>query len=271
MNLEESIAHSENALVSRLRSAQSGIDDRTGKGSAAEEIVEEVLIEPYLLPGFACTKGAVVQGTDPSKQSPAIDRIIYDGRVGAPLVLHKPHSVLPYEIVLGALEITMHLDSRKLRSDMEKIAVIRKMNTRSYIQSVAGSATQVEGIRETDGVGVRSFVVGLPSDDAWRPETIAESFFQIQKELGVHIHVLYVLGIGLFRRLTAERGQPDPCRVDMWTSSDRMFRFANEFYLSQSRWRQLPPGRSVYYGQYLLGEPRAWEDPRKETSEPRPT
>jgi len=57
MSLDESVASREAAIINELQSKQSGIDDKTGKGAAAESLVEDKLLKPYLLPGFSCVKG----------------------------------------------------------------------------------------------------------------------------------------------------------------------------------------------------------------------
>src|SRR5258706_3316135 len=86
MSIEESINETEEALIKSLSSKRSAIDDRTGKGSATEMVVDRELLVPHLAPGMRCSKGAVVAATDPAKQSPAIDRIIYDPSPASPLL-----------------------------------------------------------------------------------------------------------------------------------------------------------------------------------------
>ena len=110
MRLEESFANRESSLLYKLKELQAAIDDRTGKGSAAEVIIEELLIRPFLPPGFLCGKGAVICSTEPDLQSPAIDRVIFDTRVSMPLVYDKSHSIFPAEVVAGMVE-KIHLPS----------------------------------------------------------------------------------------------------------------------------------------------------------------
>ena len=65
MSIEESINETEEALIKSLSSKRSGIDDRTGKGSATETVVDRELLVPHLAPGMRCSKGAVVAAANP--------------------------------------------------------------------------------------------------------------------------------------------------------------------------------------------------------------
>src|SRR5687768_3230227 len=109
MSLEQSFADQEAALLSQLK-AKHVISDATGKGAIAESIIEEMLLRPFLPPGFTSGKGAVISSTEPNIQSGAIDRVIFDTRATIPLSYHKDHSLYPIEGVAGMVEITMHLD-----------------------------------------------------------------------------------------------------------------------------------------------------------------
>ena len=261
MSLEESMARREASIINDLQSRQSGINDKTGKGSATERIVEEQLLKPYLLPGFVAVKGAVVDGAEPGRQSAAIDRIIYDSTVGTPLVRDEAHSILPVELVCALVEITMRLDSDKLRSDIEHVTPIRALRRRRYLVSVPLTQTKVVPV-ETEGVSARCFVIGLPSDPDWCPEAIARRFGDIQKTLGppALVHGLYVLGIGYFETVTTETKDDPPYRIRGWLGPDRLFRFSESLRLSLSRWPRLPPGVSANFHDYLSGDPRVFDE-----------
>lgn len=164
MRLEESFAHRESSLLYKLKELQVAIDDRTGKGSAAEDIIEELLLRPFLPPGFLCGKGAVICSTKPDLQSSAIDRVIFDTRVSMPLVYDKSHSIFPAEVVAGMVEITMRLDARKLKIDIERMAPVKRMTGRRYLVPKPGTKTQVITHRTEGGVSPRSFIIGrLPT------------------------------------------------------------------------------------------------------------
>src|SRR5215813_10998565 len=113
MSLGEAIKYTEESLINDLNAKRSGIDDRTGKGSATESIVNDRLLVPYLQPGLRSTKGAVVEAAKPNDQSPAIDRVIHDDAAASPLLYDDAHSIFPIECVCGLVEITINLDATK--------------------------------------------------------------------------------------------------------------------------------------------------------------
>ena len=124
MSLEDSIRNTEGAIIKDFHAKRAGTDDRTGKGTAIEVIVEHKLLLPHLPPGFGCLKGFVVTAAEPNRQSPAIDRIIYDSSSAPPLIYEESHSIFPIESVCGLVEITMSLDATKLKEDIKKMAPV---------------------------------------------------------------------------------------------------------------------------------------------------
>jgi hypothetical protein len=86
MDFINGIEAKEEAIIKLLRVQQSGIDNRTGKGSGVERIVEEELLRPNLPRNFDICKGSVIGSDKLDKQSPAIDRIIYDTSISGPLI-----------------------------------------------------------------------------------------------------------------------------------------------------------------------------------------
>lgn len=238
MSIEVSIDKREKALIAALQEKQAGIYDRTGKGSAAEELIEEALIRPFLPPRFECIKGAVMTFENPEFQSPAIDRIVYDKTICFPLVYDRAHSIFPIEMVSGLVEITMNLDRFKLKNDIEKMISIKKMERRRYLIPAPGSPVIVYPYEQM-GVAPRSFIIGLPDEENWSPETIGRALMEIQRELGppTHVHGLYVIGIGFFWTI------PDSnYNIRYWTGPDRLFRFAENFRQSFDRWGPIPDG-----------------------------
>lgn len=256
MDLNESIARREESIIHALESKQAAIDNFTGKGSATEAYIERELIRPYLQPGFDCVKGSILDGPPPGTQSAAIDRVIFDRRVAPPLVYDEEHSILPIEVVAGLVEITMHLDRGKLATDIARMHPMRAMRTRRYLTSVPNSQTAMRAV-EADAHAPRSFVVGLPADSRWQPQTIGRAFLEIQAELGAdaHVHGLYVLGIGFFETVpTTKEGQPAR-KLRAWLGTDRLFRFIDALRTSLDRWPTLPGGASADLRGYLSGEP----------------
>ena len=256
MNLNESALKREESIIRLLESKQSAIDDRTGKGSATEGVVERELLNPYFPPGFECVKGSVLDGSTEGVQSAAIDRVIFDRRVAPPLVYDEAHSILPIEVVAGVVEITMHLDRTKLAADIAHTLPVRAMRNRRYLVSVPDSKTATVPV-ETETVSPRCFVIGLPADPRWDPQTIARALLEIQRDLGTHalVHGLYVLGIGFFETVpTTKDGQPSR-KIRAWLGSDRLFRFADNLRTSLDRWPELPRGVSADLRGYLSGDP----------------
>jgi hypothetical protein len=255
VSLLDSVQSTEQALIKSL-DAKRGIADATGKGNATENLVEQQLLAPYLPPGFRCLKGSVVASGSPDQQSPPIDRVIYEPGVAPPLLYDEAHSVFPIESVAGVVEITMNLDADKLRDDLHRIAPVKAMQKRRYLVPVPNTTTRV-GWLEQETLSPRSFIIGLPADSAWKPETIARALRERQLELGppTHLHGLYVLGIGYFVTIAIEPGEP-AYRIGGWTGPDRLFRFANGFRQAFQRWLPLLPMWSADLDGYMHGEVR---------------
>lgn len=251
MSLAISVQESENAVAAVLRAKQAGISDATGKGAATEAIIEE-LIAPFLPPPFKARKGAVVEASAPDKQSGAIDRVIYDPTAAPALVDDDGHTVFPIEAVAGMLQITMHLDATKLRSDLALMQPVKAMRTRRYLAPVANRSTMVVPFSKDDCLSPRCFVVGMAADPKWRPETIASALRQIQLELGppAHVHGLYVIGIGYFETEPSERGNPT-YRIQCWPAADRLFRFTSGFRQAFDRWPKLLDGWTTDLARYI--------------------
>ena len=243
----------ESALVSELLANRAGLDDATGKGIATERLVAKQLIEPNLPPNFLCRKGAVVSSGDPGAQSPTIDRIIYDTAAASPLIFTDDHSLFPIEVVAGMVEITMHLDPKKLSQDIERMAPIRAMREGYYVVPVANSQTRVFPAQKIDGVSPRSFVVGLPASPDWTARDIAFTLRKTQQRLGspTHVHALYVLGIGFFATIAVENDQEEKFRIAVWPGPQGLFRFTVAIRTALDRWPRLPPGSSVHMERYL--------------------
>ncbi len=257
MEIEESFAQREKSLSSKLLEKQAGIDDPTGKGVATENVVEVALLRPFLPPGFDCGKGAVVCADRPTEQSQAIDRVIFDTTAATPLVIDPAHSVFPIEVVAGMVEITMRLDSTKLRTDLERMVPVKAMTMRRYLAPEPNSRIRVIRCRR-EALSPRSFVVGLPADSGWDAQTIAQALRRIQIDLGppTHVHGLYVIGIGFFFTVPVENDKEPMYRVAGWTGPERVFRFTDAFRRAFDRWDPLPEGWSVDLSGYVSGEAR---------------
>lgn len=256
MSLADFVERREKALITKLEEKRSAIDDRTGKGLATEQVIEDELIMPLLQPRFGCTKGAIVSSKNADDQSKAIDRVVFDKTAAPPLVYDKAHSIFPIECVCGLIEITMRLDASKLRCDIERMAPIKSMTTGRYLISVPGTRTLVIP-HEENRISPRSFVIGLPADEKWHPKTIGNSLREIQMSLGSHTHVhgLYVIGIGFFETVPIEQETDPKYRIGAWTGLDRLFRFSNSFRQAFDRWGILPRGWTVDLSMYLNGAP----------------
>jgi len=261
MTLEQSIEETEKSIISDLKAKKTGIDDKTGKGTATERIVQKKLLNPFLPPWFGCIKGSVVTSQAADRQSVAIDRVIYDRRASNFLVYDEDHAVLPLEAVAGIVEITMNLDKSKLRNDIRHMAPLKEMVRRRFVVPVDGTTTEVE-FQEYDTISLRSYVIGLPDDSNWSPKTIAHALRDIQRGLGppTHVHGLYVLGIGFFVTIPIERGTKQKYSIEMWTGPDRLFRFTNSLRQAFDRWELSKPGWSADLSGYVAGEPEIIDD-----------
>jgi hypothetical protein len=255
MSLEGAVEAKENAIISELLQKQGAIDDKTGKGLSTEHVIEDGLIKHFLPLRFDCAKGAVITSRKPEQQSPAIDRVIFDKSAAPPLMYDIAHSIFAIESVCGLVEITMYLDSHKLREDIERMAPIKAMRTRCYLVPVASTTTRVTP-QEVEFLSPRSYMIGLPADPNWKPKTIAAALREIQLDLGppTHIHGLYVLGIGFFQTIPVEDEDEPKYRVKAWTRPDRLFRFSNDFRQSFDRWISVPQGWTVDLSKYIREE-----------------
>lgn len=253
MSIHDSIQEAENALRALLLQQQAGVDDATGKGTTSEDLIEQHLLRPFLPPPFLTHKGAVVAAATPSQQSAAIDRVVHDPTVAAPLVQGAAHSIFPIEAVAGLVEVTMRLNATKLRQDIVKIAQIQTWRRRRYVVPLPGSITHTFRA-EVDALSPRGFVIGLPADPGWRPDTIAQTLRATLLELGgdVKIHGLFVIGIGFFETIPASEGQPHH-RVMAWTNGDRLFRFSNSFRTAFQRWPRMELGWAGDLDHYVDG------------------
>jgi hypothetical protein len=255
MSLAEALKETEESLARLLNAKRSGIDDRTGKGSARERIVDEQLLTPHLPPGFRSSKGAVTEAGKPDYQSPAIDRVIYDHSAASPLLYDEAHSIFPIESVCGLVEITINLDATKLKEDIERMAQVKAMRKRRYLVPLPNSTTKV--VRsEQEALSPRSFIVGLPADPSWSPEAIAAGLRRIQMDLGppTHVYGLYVIGVGFFQTVAVDSPSEPMYRISGCRGPDRLFRFTTALRQACDRWGTLPPGWSVDLQDYVRGE-----------------
>ena len=261
MSVNESIQRAENVLLESLLEQQEGVDDRTGKGTSAEMLIEERLIRPYLPAPFLCQKGSVIAAATPSEQSAAIDRIVYDPTIAPPLVYGAAHSIFPIEAVAGLVEITMRLNATKLRQDVQRIAPIQNLRRRRYIVPVPNSITQAQR-NEIDALSPRGFLIGLPEDPTWRPETIANVIREAQLAAAGHvkIHGVYIIAVGYFSTVPASDDAP-PYRVRAWTDAARLFRFTNDFRTAFQRWPRVEQGWAGDLDGYVDGPDARWLAP----------
>jgi hypothetical protein len=253
-SLGMSFKSAENSLAEALEAKRSAIDDATGKGAATEAIVQDCLLRPHLAPQLRCGKGAVLSASDPSNQSPAIDRVIYDPSAASPILYDETHSIFPIEAVCGLVEITIRLDAGKLREDISRMTPVKAMRTRRYLEPIAGTKTRAQRVQR-ESLSPRSYVVGLPADPNWDPKTIAKTLRTIQVDLGspTHVHGLYVIGRGYFETIAVESDSEPLFRIRGWLGDDRLFRFTTSFRQSFDRWPKLQPGISVDLQDYVPG------------------
>lgn len=257
MSFGASLKDTEDSLIKLLSAKRSGIDDRTGKGSATERIVDEQLLIPYLRPGFKSQKGAVVEAARPDDQSPAIDRVVYDSTAASPLLHDEAHSIFAIESVCGLVEITMNLDATKLKEDIARMAPIKAMTRRRCLAPLLNSTTKVLRT-EVEALPPRSFIVGLPADPTWSSQAIADALRRLQLEARppTHVHGLYVIGVGFFETVPVDSPAEPMYRIAGWTGPDRLFRFTTGFRQAFDRWNSLPLGCTVDLEGYISGTRR---------------
>ncbi len=156
----------------------------------------------------------------PDKQSAAIDRVIWSRSHCPPLVHNPGHSIFPVECVVGGIEVTMALNATKLRTDVSRLAAMREMRQMGFLTSVPGSTTRATIDHKKSSIAFRTFIIGYPSDSMWKAQTIAETFFDLQRQFKTTVHGLYVLGIGFFRTLSPDAGSKEPVRIGAYQGDD---------------------------------------------------
>ena len=105
---------------------------------------------------------------------------MYDPTIAPPLVYGAAHSIFPIEAVAGLVEITMRLNATKLRQDVQRIAPIQNLRRRRYIVPDYRIQLLQAQHKEVDALSPRGFLIGLPEDPTWRPETIANVIREAQ-------------------------------------------------------------------------------------------
>jgi hypothetical protein len=221
MNLIAAMEAKEVSIIKRLSVAQLGIHDRTGKGTGAEWIIEEELLRPRLPRNFDICKDAVIS-SDKLEQSPAIDRIIYDTSISGPLAYHPDHSIFPLETVCCLVEITLRMNKRKLESDIDHIGkVTNQYVTKNFLIPESHATTRVKSFKSAE-MTPRAFIIGLPESKKWGIKTIGEILHDSQKRIGerIHIHGLYVLGIGFFETTPRENESDLKYEIRVFTGKD---------------------------------------------------
>jgi hypothetical protein len=139
----------------------------------------------------------------------------------------------------------MRLDATKLREDVQRIAPIQTMRRRRYLVPEAGSNTAI--IRaELEYMSPRGFLIGLPEDPNWQPETIAAVIREAQLRIcetggTVKVHGVYVIGVGYFLTAFQDSGA-SPYSIFGCTDDTRLFRFTNAFRTAFQRWPRMQQG-----------------------------
>ena len=96
-SFEMSFKSAEVSLAKALEAKRAAISGATGEGAATENIVQECLLRPHLPPHLRCGKGAVLAASDPSSQSLAVDRVVYDVSAACSILYEEPRSIFPIE------------------------------------------------------------------------------------------------------------------------------------------------------------------------------
>jgi hypothetical protein len=118
-------------VISRIKKAledsnvASNYDNQVLKGRAREIFVSDLLV-PFLDRSYGVCSGIIIDGMD--KQSKQIDIIIYDSKILPPIMLTAGEGVIPYEAVLGTIEVKSNLDNRELNKSIENARSIKVLN-----------------------------------------------------------------------------------------------------------------------------------------------
>ena len=110
-----------------------------------------------------------------------------------------------------------------------------------------------------DKLSPRCYIIGLPKN-TWHPETIARALQEIQIDFGppMHVHGLYVIGVGYFETIPVESPEDQQYGIRGWTGKDRLYHFAMGFWGAFDRWPRRSPSLTVDLSSYGAGEARVF-------------
>ena len=136
------------------------------------------------------------------------------------------------------------MDARKLKNDIKHIADVN--NTYIRKNFLIPEKDTITGVKcfPRDDMTPRAFIIGLPGSNTWRPKNIAKSLQDSQESIGknIHIHGLYVLGIGFFETSPIENQYFPRYEIKTSIGKERLLYFADSFRIAFNRWYQLPQG-----------------------------
>jgi len=200
----------EQILLARLSAVRASIVHAGEKGRDLEFHVRRLLRD--LLPAeYGLTTGFIAYLEDKSvKLTPQLDIIIYDAVRYSPLVRMESCDVLPLEAVYGYVEVKATLrsssdEAKELAHDsiealVKQNAALRKLRTRVFYNTIAGSPIQIEKI-SAHWLALRGYVVAFEAVDttASAPDKFAKRLAEVLKrQENAHLHGVLVPNLGFY-------------------------------------------------------------------------
>ncbi len=200
----------EQILLARLSAVRASIVHAGEKGRDLEFHVRRLLRD--LLPAeYGLTTGFIAYLEDKSvKLTPQLDIIIYDAVRYSPLVRMESCDVLPLEAVYGYVEVKATLrsssdEAKELAHDsiealVKQNAALRKLRTRVFYNTIAGSPIQIEKISAV-WLALRGYVVAFDAvgTTASAPDKFAKRLTEVLKrQENAHLHGVLVPNLGFY-------------------------------------------------------------------------
>jgi hypothetical protein len=115
-------------VISRIKKAledsnvATNYDNQVLKGRAREIFISDLLV-PFLDKSFGVCSGIIIDSKN--KHSKQIDIIVYDTKIVQPIMLTSGEGVIPYEAVLGTIEVKSRLDNTELKKSVHNARSIK--------------------------------------------------------------------------------------------------------------------------------------------------
>lgn len=123
-------SHIRDIVLSRIRAAKEQADiaanllDHNGLKGRMREIAAATIVEPFLLSGFSCRTGKIIDATGHATSE--TDVVVYNKRSVPSFLFDERTGMFPAEATLYAIEVKSRLTSPEVRDAIGKAETIKK-------------------------------------------------------------------------------------------------------------------------------------------------